>query len=170
MNSPLFVSLPKKSPYTEYFSRGWDFYASDAIACQHWSFQCFRILTMRETGLSDYWTKLFAAEPTQCLRGNYRRKTTRLQSLSFNNLSLAFMILGFGYASALIIFIMEMISNHFTKVRLISNATSNLSNQPYFVTDALNDPKRLTKKFQQVKQHDIIICMSCNLNSSMMFR
>lgn len=78
---------------------------------------------MNAFGLIDYWNDLNFANPYQCLDKKVTKKSSSHPRLSLKNLTGAFVVLLAGYATSLIVFIIEHLVFNWRRYR--SNTLSN---------------------------------------------
>lgn len=93
-----------------------------------------RIMRQREAGLLNFWTKMYVPEVRQCLHnGRQHTKDTELvKPLDLKSLIGTFIILIFGWALSLLVFVGDRIMGRFQKTQTAVSASPDQSH--IFVT------------------------------------
>ncbi|XP_046449197.1 glutamate receptor ionotropic, delta-1-like [Daphnia pulex] len=102
------LALPKNSPYTTTINLG--------------------LLQLQQTGLMDYWDLWFRPLPSPCNEKPTNGKSSRKKnpSLSFKNLTGAFLVIAVGLCLSILVFLLELIvSMAKSKLHLRPKVTSN---------------------------------------------
>ena len=98
-------TLPKNSPYTDWFSRGFVVVGFVFDWTFDWTLLSDRIIRLHETGLPKLWESWFVQNPARCL--NYAGQKPSKPRLNMKHLSSAFILLFAGYVLSGIVFLFE---------------------------------------------------------------